>query len=140
MDNLLLNHLVLVDDLASTCDVSAKFEVVVDLIIDIVILLMHHVSNVGVALEFVAELICVIITAEAATIVTDDGLLKPNLVLDAHLGKCEENGADALAEARKQLVRRDVKRNAKLPQLTDDILRGVHRVVILVPAGGLMIV
>ena len=86
--NLLLQHIVLVDDLAAAAGhVSAELEFVVDGIIDIVILDMHHVGNVSVTFEFVAELIRVIITAESAAIVTNNGLLKPDFVGNTHLGK-----------------------------------------------------
>ena len=134
VNNLLLQHVVLVDDLATTSHLSAEIKVINVIINSLAVLLVHHVCNVGVALQLVSELISIIIAAKAATIITNDRLLKLNAVLDAHFSKSKENLANTLAEARKQLVRGEVNRDAELADLSDNVLGRVHRVVVLVPA------
>ncbi len=86
------------------------------------------------ALQLVTELISVNIAAKASTIIMNDRLLKLNTVLDAHFSESKENLANTLAEARKQLVRGEVNRDAELADLSDNVLGRVHRVVVLVPA------
>lgn len=138
MNNLLLQHVVLVDGLAA--HLSTEVKVINFIINGLVVLLVHHVSDVGVALKLVAELISIVIAAKASTIIANDRLLELNAVLDAHVGKSKEDLANTLAEARKQLVRGEVDLKAELADLLDDVLGRVHRVVVLVPARGLMVV
>ena len=138
MNNLLLQHVVLVDGLAA--HLSTEVKVINFIITGLVVLLVHHVSNVGVALKLVAELISIVIAAKASTIIANDRLLELNAVLDAHVGKSKEDLANTLAKARKQLVRGEVDLKAELADLLDDVLGRVHRVVVLVPARGLMVV
>lgn len=138
MNNLLLQHVVLVDGLAA--HLSTEVKVINFIINGLVVLLVHHVSNVGVALKLVAELISIVIAAKASTIIANDRLLELNAVLDAHVGKSKEDLANTLAKARKQLVRGEVDLKAELADLLDDVLGRVHRVVVLVPASGLMVV
>lgn len=138
MNNLLLQHVVLVDGLAA--HLSTEVKVINFIINGLVVLLVHHVSDVGVALKLVAELISIVIAAKASTIIANDRLLELNAVLDAHVGKSKEDLANTLAKARKQLVRGEVDLKAELADLLDDVLGRVHRVVVLVPARGLMVV
>ena len=115
---------------------ATEVEVFVDIIT--AFLRMNLICHVSITFHVVIVVIGIVLAS--LSLVSDDWSFELESAGQTSFRQLEKNESDALAVARLQLVRVDVDIDAQVLQLDDDVLTCGHRVVILVPAGDLMLV
>lgn len=136
VQDLLLKHVVVV---VAAALASTDVEVIIDIIATVFFGLANNISHIILPLKLVTQFISIVVSAEA-TIISDDRPLELNTTLHTSHAQHVQDGANTLAEARRQLGRRDIDGQAELSELINDVGGAIKRVVILVPASNLVII